>query len=368
MKKLFLVFSCCLFIVTGVLAQAGELERKLAVKELPTDLLLKKADGNLSKLDCNCSKSLIADPGFTSVTTDPGSSNISASSSPWKKSDLSPQYTAIDGACDKGFVSMWGNNTVGETITQNTVIPAGTYTVKFNARYINTAGPHNPYVQLRIASGTSRAGIVAGTSANISNTAWDTYTMTITLPATTALALYPVNDNTQNDGGYVSWIQLDNICIQKKDPCAECPVPNTNVSFTLSTTLGGGTTATVSALGASTSLGNGWTLKQVACGSANPCKWMPGSIKWQSTGSSITIPASVLTPGCYVLTHYVNKCSKKWDPKQCVSYRSICFTVCDNSIKASADISPLAMKKMQGDTKQSEEEKEAELINENNNN
>lgn len=150
--------------------------------------------------------------------------------------------------------------------------------------------------------------------------------------------------------------------------CCDCPVPNTNVNFSLTTTLGGGTTATVSALGTSTSLGNGWTLKQVNCTGNKECKWMPGGIKWQSTGSTITIPATVLTPGCYVLTHYMNRCSKKWDPKACLSYKAICFTVCDNSIRTGGETNPKLLQKIPGNNNNATDatEKEAELIKEEN--
>lgn len=364
MKKLFLpILICCLTCLSGF-SQIDEREKKLSIKELPTELINNVTAKSAGNLDCNCKSNLLKDPGFTNVTTYPGSSNISNTSSPWTAADYTPQYSSLNGACDKGFVLMWGNNTVGESITQNVALPVGTYTVKFNALYINTSGPHNPYVQLKIASGSSRSGTGLVTSSNISSTTWGSYTMTLTISSpTTSLCLYPVNGNTQNDGAYVSWIQLDNICIEKKDPCSDCPVPNTNVNFSICTTLGAGTTATVSAIGASTGLGNGWTLKQVSCPSANPCKWMPGGIKWQSTGSTITIPAGVLTPGCYVLTHYVNRCSKQWDPKQCVSYRSVCFTVCDNSITAAPDVNPSLMKKAQrAEVELDEVEKEAEVI------
>ncbi|MEN9547855.1 MAG: hypothetical protein RIR12_446 [Bacteroidota bacterium] len=163
-------------------------------------------------------------------------------------------------------------------------------------------------------------------------------------------------------GGFL----LSGNATQIQGQCCDCPVPNTNVNLSLNTTLGGGTVATAAAIGASTTLGNGWTLKQVSCASTNGCKWMPGSIKWQSTGSTITIPATVLSPGCYVLTHYVNRCSKNWNPKACLSYRSICFTVCDNAIKVSDDINPkLIMKTKEANSKSNESdiEKEAELIN-----
>lgn len=151
-----------------------------------------------------------------------------------------------------------------------------------------------------------------------------------------------------------------------KGVCCDCPIPNTNVNFSICSSLGGGTTATASALGASVGLGNGWTLKQVSCPSTNPCKWLPGGIKWQTTGSTISIPSAVLTPGCYVLTHYVNRCSKQWDPKQCLSYRSICFTICDNGITTAQDVNPkMAMRKMGTDDEKvelDEVEKEAEAV------
>ncbi len=151
-----------------------------------------------------------------------------------------------------------------------------------------------------------------------------------------------------------------------KGVCCDCPIPNTNVNFSICSSLGGGTTATASALGASVGLGNGWTLKQVSCPSTNPCKWLPGGIKWQTTGSTISIPSSVLTPGCYVLTHYVNRCSKQWDPKQCLSYRSICFTICDNGITTAQDVNPkMAMRKTGSDDEKvelDEVEKEAEAV------
>jgi hypothetical protein len=143
--------------------------------------------------------------------------------------------------------------------------------------------------------------------------------------------------------------------------CCDCKKPtNTNINFSLTTTLGGGTTATASALGASTGLGNGWTLKEVGSGSSNPCKWVPGLIKWQSTGASINIPNGVLLPGkCYVLTHYVNVCATKWDPKACVAYKTICFCICENTINQSQD--PKGMAKMRGQT---EEPVDEELLKE----
>jgi hypothetical protein len=151
-----------------------------------------------------------------------------------------------------------------------------------------------------------------------------------------------------------------------KGECCDCTKPtNTNVNFSLITTLGGGTTATASAIGASTGLGNGWTLKEVSGGSVNPCRWVAGGIKWQSTGASITIPAGVLLPGkCYVLTHYVNVCATKWDPTACVAYKTICFCICDNTISTSPDPkpNPQGLQKRVQNSEEDEILKEAEQL------
>jgi hypothetical protein len=62
-------------------------------------------------------------------------------------------------------------------------------------------------------------------STNISSGAWATYTttsnLTVATTGTYSIALHPENNYTQNDGSYVSWIQLDNICIE-----TACEVPD----------------------------------------------------------------------------------------------------------------------------------------------
>lgn len=119
------------------------------------------------------------------------------------------------------------------------------------------------------------------------------------------------------------------------------PIPPTVVNFSLNITSSGNYTANVSAVGIATGLGNGWTLKEVNCPGPNPCSWVPGAIKWQSTGSNITIPNGVLVNGkCYVLTHYVNVCSPQWIAGPCTVYKAICFTVSGNQAMRMAAPNP----------------------------
>lgn len=207
------------------MAQVKEFESKNSeFKELPREFI-EMATKPSNNICCNCNNNLIKDPGFNNVTNSSGTSNISSTSNPWKPSDGTPQSSNAMGACDNGFISMWGNEVVGETIFQNGLtIPAGTYTVRFNAKYLSTPGAHNPYVKLRIGNGPIRTSPVLVTSGNINAASWTCYTMTFTtLSAISTLCLYPVNDNTQNNGSYVSWIQLDNICIERKQDCCDIP-------------------------------------------------------------------------------------------------------------------------------------------------
>lgn len=288
------------------------------------------------------------DGGFQNVTVGGSGlpSNISNTSTPWKKGYNSPQWSGtIQPACDKGVVSMWGNKTVGESIHQNglTFTP-GSYTVKFTARFVNPTAL-STFVRLKLATyngtGAPSSYDPPGlASANINSSSWQTYSFSFTTAAANSISLHPENDYTNDDGDYVSWIQIDNICIEKKDPCSDCAIPNTNTTISICAVLGGSTTVSASAIGASTGLGNGWTLKRVPCEGPNPCKWIPGGIIWQAATPTISIPSSVLTPGCYVLTHYVNRCSKQWNPKDCLSYQSFCFTICDNKLTAGKQYSP----------------------------
>jgi hypothetical protein len=429
MKKLSLAILLCTISMLSF-SQANENEKKLGVRELPTELLQPRSFERATALDCRCNGQFIKDPGFSTVTTYPGSSNIAPSSTPWHPGDATPQYSPAAGACDNGFISMWGNKTVGESIYQNglSLVKGKCYKIKFNGRFLN-GNALNTFVQLAVngTTGTPPSPIraVAGAvnSPSITSTAWQTYTMTYTPTSNVStLSLYPVNGNAQNNGNYVSWIQIDNFCIEE---CCQCslqqnppiqtsakmfcacdpisfsttncpgatyswtvtddkgntitvagngtsaitlnytlaqqiasmatgfvvtvkiscggetvtntikpalkPIPKTNISFSLSDDGAGHYTATATSL--ATGNGNGWTLKEVNCPGPNPCNWVAGGIKWQSTGNTINIPNGVLVKGkCYVLTHYVNVCSPVWIAGPCTVYKATCFKLDGNSM------------------------------------
>ena len=95
-------------------------------------------------------------------------------------------------------------------------IPAGSYTVKATLKYLNV-NPLAPVTRLKVTAVNSPSAV----SPNVTGS-WVTYTfpLTVVSPGATSIVLQPENNSTLNDGNYVSWIQIDNICIERvPDPC-----------------------------------------------------------------------------------------------------------------------------------------------------
>lgn len=234
MKKLLFLLLVFITSITSY-AQINFDEEKLSLAAND----MKKLAFEKGNVDCKCSKNILNDGGFQNLSvTGSGSvpSNISSISVPWKPGTKTPQWSnTIQPACDKGVVSMWGNKTIGESIFQDglTIAP-GCYKVKFTARFINPTAL-STFVRLKFAtvlsSGTPSYDPPGVASVNISSTSWETYSFTFTTGAANIVNLHPENDYTQNNGDYVSWIQLDNICIEK---CCDIPVEKCNPSFTIS--------------------------------------------------------------------------------------------------------------------------------------
>ncbi len=218
MKKLILNVVMVFVTVFQMSAQIDEKKLTLSEAQLSTSAASRTTAGNV---DCQCGNNIVADGGFGSLTNNTGSSNISAASNPWKPNTYTPQWTPAAAACDNGFISMWGNQAVFESVKQTASIPtAGTYKIKFTARFANLNPPNSINVSLKVTIGTATV-----VSAPISSTSWGTYTMTITgVPAGSQLViLQPTNSHNVNDGNYVSWIQLDKICIEKACDCSQLP-------------------------------------------------------------------------------------------------------------------------------------------------
>jgi hypothetical protein len=165
-------------------------------------------------IDCQCNNNVLKDGGFETVLVNTPHTDIIAASPIWKPNTQTPQWSIVESPCNKGALSMWGNKTVFESVIQSVTIPNGTYTVKVTARAINTATSPKP-VRLKVTAGSGSA-----VSANF-GTAWQTHTFCLTTTGSSTVILQPENDETVNDGAFVSWIQVDNVCIEKG-----CQIPD----------------------------------------------------------------------------------------------------------------------------------------------
>jgi hypothetical protein len=117
----------------------------------------------ISCLDCKCRKDVVRNYPLINIPTFIGSSDISTTpSANWFATSNSPQYyTSIPGdagACDSGFVSMWGNQTVGEQITQTglAIIAGRQYQIKFAGK-LGSVTPIN-HVRFRFTANTVVSG------------------------------------------------------------------------------------------------------------------------------------------------------------------------------------------------------------------
>lgn len=149
----------------------------------------------------------------------------------WSLLTASPQVVS-DGCAAPGSIQMWGNKVVGESIKQalpGLGIEAGKkYSVTVCYRWLDNNPLLPQYVRFRLAvSGAAPAGYppisaydLIGVTPNTSSTSWSTYTFPVwTAPNNASwLTVNPENDETLNDGAYVSWGLIDDICIEWVNP------------------------------------------------------------------------------------------------------------------------------------------------------
>lgn len=146
----------------------------------------------------------------------------------WTLITATPQVVD-DGCAAPGSVQMWGNSVVGESIKQllpGPGIEAGkTYSVSVCYRWNDNNPILPPYVRFRLTAAFGlptayppTAGYdLIGMTPNTSSTSWSSYTFpNWTAPNNASwLTVNPENDSTMNDGDFVSWGVIDDICIEE---------------------------------------------------------------------------------------------------------------------------------------------------------
>lgn len=180
-----------------------------------------------------CAGNIVSNPHFTDGWV-PGSMPFGAVTD-WSLLTASPQVV-IDGcAADSGSIQMWGNQVVGESIQQQLpgvgIEANKIYRVTVCYRWLDTSAS-NPvlpqYVRFRLTvSGAAPVGYpatsandVIGVTPNDNTASWTTYTFPDwTAPNNASyLTINPENDSMQNDGDFVSWGLIDDVCIERVLP------------------------------------------------------------------------------------------------------------------------------------------------------
>ncbi len=262
----------------------------------------------------------------------------------------SPQLTAIAGCGGSpGYVRMWGNQVVGEAIQQTLSAPlvqGHTYKLSACVAWMNNNPTLPPYVRFRarLSNGPLQSYTSPGTligifgSPNITATLWTTMVLpNWTAPANNlnTLTINPENAFTVNDGNYVSWGQIDNVCLQ--DLSAPCQAPNPD--FTLTAVLPAGNSSTYQLTATTAPLAPGvgfwWQVEELnpTTGSVlpnttvtNPAPWWanPTTNVFSGYNGTPTL-GNTSNPGIFAQGHKYRISRGVWDT--CHPFASISHTV-----------------------------------------
>ncbi len=138
----------------------------------------------------------------------------------------SPQAVISDGCADPGALQMWGNQVVGEGIEQSVNFEAGkSYDISFCGLWMPSVQDN---VRIRFRAINGSGGISQINYLNCSNCEemwlspildlnWNTYTFSGWTPSNNynTLVITIWNDYNINDGDYVSWARIDDLCIEE---------------------------------------------------------------------------------------------------------------------------------------------------------
>jgi len=172
-----------------------------------------------------CSNGLVANSGFSNGLV-PGSMPT-GSVADWSPLNATPQVISPDGCSGPGCIQMWGNQVVGESIVQQLpgmgILAGRTYRINVCYRWHDSGANQPTYVRFRLSASASSPGLyppqasydLIGITPNTSSAAWLSHSFQWTAPSNASyLIINPENDSSVNNGNFVSWGQIDDICIQ----------------------------------------------------------------------------------------------------------------------------------------------------------
>ena len=187
---------------------------------------------------CSCINGLLLNYNFANNPTEGDLfPSGTGQAPPWNSSYGSPQVVSQVGCCDSGYIRFWGNQANGEVIEQQGLnIQSGkTYKISMCARLspnsqqmnygrigltftngISNTYPPTPGSYNGLILGGNAPSVPAITAPGITTTAWVTYVYNWTSDGNyNTIHLNPLNDNNNGGTESVSWMDVDNICIQE---------------------------------------------------------------------------------------------------------------------------------------------------------
>lgn len=278
----------------------------------------------------------------------------------WTAAFRSPQLSSTAGCGGGvGFVSFWGNQVVGEAIQQtlsSPLTPGHTYRLSACVRWLSNNPSLPQYVRFRarlsngpLASYTA-PGTLLGIFGQPTNTPsipppgitsqqWTTIALPNWIaPANTSfntITINPENNNTVDDGGTVSWGQIDDVCL--RDLSVPCVAPNPDFRLTGVLAAGNSTTYQLTATTAALPVGAGfwWQVEEIdpLTGSAvpnttvtNPPAWWTNPTTNVFSGYNGTASlGNAANPGLFKQGHKYRITRGVWDT--CHPWTSISHTV-----------------------------------------
>lgn len=183
-----------------------------------------------------CPGNLVQNSGFNSNTVIVGDGSMPSSTTDnWTLAYGTPQLQGGKGCGDSHYVSMWGNQFVGEAIQQQRTFTAGrAYSGNVCARRQEDPTKTVPFVDVVLRASTvplTGPGCPTSTceqiyaTPNITSTSWATFNFACWVPQRnySYLTISPTNNSNVNDGALTSWANVDNVCIRDITPVITGP-------------------------------------------------------------------------------------------------------------------------------------------------
>ena len=180
-----------------------------------------------------CKGNIVLNGNFSQGLT-PGNLDFGGTCANWNTWTNSPQVILFDTCMDAGAIQMWGDQVVGESITQPVSFQqGGIYEVSFCGKWLNTV-QGNVSFRFRASNGFPSSYLNCSGNCDqiylspIMTTSWVTYTSapwTATQNYNT-LTISVWNNFALNDGAYVSWARIDDVCIRRIGTSASGNLPD----------------------------------------------------------------------------------------------------------------------------------------------